>query len=98
MPGEYIYAKWQLAGYSSSLIPPPSSLASMQVKGVALERRERRVLEDLLVGRLEHDARRHPRLPRLDPAQHVQAPAVAGLQAPESHLGTRRREVVAAAL
>src|SRR6185295_19236305 len=41
------------------------------------------------------DERRLARLPGLDPAQHVQAPPVAVLEAAEAHLGPRRDEVVA---
>jgi len=68
----------------------------VQVERVALQRGERRVLEHLLVGRLQHDAWRHARFPRLDPAQHVQAPAVAGREPAEAQFGARRGEVVAA--
>src|SRR5581483_1562534 len=39
--------------------------------------------------------RRLARLPGLHPAQDVQAPAVAMLQAAEAQVGTRRHEVVA---
>ena len=63
---------------------------------MALERRERRVLEDVLVRRFKDYARRLARLPRLDPAQYMQAPAVAGLEAAEAQLRPRRDEVVAA--
>src|SRR5262249_57476553 len=70
---------------------------SVQIERVLLERRQRRELEHVLVGRLEHDLRRPAGLPGFDPAQHVQAPAVAGLQAPEAHLAVRGDEVVAAA-
>lgn len=69
----------------------------MQIEGVALQRRERRELEHVLVGCLEHDVGRLARLPRLHPAQHVQAPAVAGLEAAEAQLRARRAEVVSAA-
>src|SRR3977135_3427621 len=61
---------------------------------MALERRERRVLEYILVRRLQDYFRRLARLPRLDPAQHMQAPAVAGLEAAKAHLGPRRDQVV----
>src|ERR1700752_2776043 len=68
---------------------------SVQVERMALERRERHVLEDVLVRALEHHARGAAGLPGLDPAQHVQAPAVAVLQAAEAQVGTRRDEIVA---
>src|SRR5436190_2875664 len=63
---------------------------------MALERRERRVLEDVLVRRLEDHARRLARFPRLDPAQHMQAPALAVLQSAEAHHRLWRDEIVAA--
>src|SRR5437764_8970952 len=67
----------------------------VQIQRVALERRERRVLEDVLVRRLENHARRLACFPGLDPAQHMQAPALAVLESAEAHLGTRGDEVVA---
>src|SRR5258708_2330336 len=68
----------------------------MQIERVALEGFERDVLEDVLVRGFEHHLRRHAGLVRLDPAQHVQAPPVPGLEALEAHLRARRGEIVAA--
>src|SRR3954469_17527703 len=79
---------WRSAAWSTAAIVTETATASrrrsVQVEGVALERRERRVLGDVLVGRFEHDARRLAGLPGLDPAQDMQTPAVAGLQAAEA--------------
>src|SRR5438132_7402904 len=72
----------------------PLAASLIQVEGIALERRERRVLENVLVRRLQDHARRLARLPGLDPAQHMQAPAVAVLEAAKAHLGPRRDQVV----
>src|SRR5258705_6121999 len=69
---------------------------SLQIERVPLQGVYGDVLEDIFVGRLEDDVGRPARLVRLDPAQHVKAPAVAGVQALEAHLGARRRKVVAA--
>src|SRR6266704_1188706 len=69
---------------------------SMQIERVALQGFDGDVFEDVFVGGFEDDLRRHAALVGLDPAQHMQAPAVAGLQALEAHLGARRAEVVAA--
>src|SRR5207253_4426068 len=77
---------------ANMLLPLAASL--IQVEGIALERRERRVLENVLVGRLEDHARRLARFPGLDPTQHMQAPAVAVLQAAKAHLGPRRDQVI----
>src|SRR5687767_7975852 len=88
---------------SKSLRPPrthsrsaASSIDLVQVERVALERQERHVVEHVLVRRLEDDARRAARFPGLDPAQHVQAPALAVLEAAEAQVGARGDEVVAA--
>src|SRR6185436_8229611 len=59
------------------------------------QRRQRCELQHPLMRRLEYDLRRLARFPRLDPAQHVQAPAVARLQSTKTHLGTRRAEIAA---
>src|SRR5437764_11127325 len=59
----------------------------IKVERMALERRERRVLEHILVRRLENHAGRLAGLPGLDPAQHVQAPAVAMLQSAKAQVG-----------
>src|SRR5688572_18146978 len=45
---------------------------------------------------LQHDARCHALLMRLEPTRGAQAPAIAGLQPRKIELGMRRREVVAA--
>src|SRR5882672_3740821 len=74
----------------------PPGRESMQIERAPLEGVDGHVLEDVLVGRLEHDLWRPARLVGLDPAEHVQAPAVAGLQSLEAHLRPRRGEVVAA--
>src|SRR5882672_11381853 len=74
----------------------PPGRESMQIERAAPEGLDGHVLEDVLVGRLEHHLRRPARLEGLDPAQHVQAPAVAGLQSLEAHLRPRRGEVIAA--
>src|SRR2546428_3133878 len=84
-----MFPAWQTCPYSlaASLI---------QVERIALERGERRVLEHVLVRCLQDHARRLARLPGLDPAQHMQAPAVAVLESPKAHLRPRGHEVVAA--
>src|SRR6266568_4521062 len=69
---------------------------SMQIERVALQGFDGDVFEDVFVGGFEDDLRRHAGLVGLDPAQHVQAPAVPGLQALEAHFRARRAEVVAA--
>jgi len=68
----------------------------MQVQRMLFERFKRREIEDAFMGRLEHDARRHASLPRLDPAKHVQAPAIARLQAPEPKIRPRSDQIIAA--
>src|SRR3954468_3149579 len=68
--------------------------ALIQVERIALERRKRRVLEHILVRAFQDDARRATCLPRLDPAQDMQAPAVAVLQAPEAHFRLWHDEIV----
>src|SRR5437762_5754704 len=68
---------------------------SVEIECIAFQGRERDIVEHALVRRLEDHARRAAGFPGLDPAQHVQAPAVVVLQAAEAQLGTRRNEVVA---
>src|SRR5262245_34778858 len=68
----------------------------MQIQRVALEFCHRGELEHVLVRRFEHDLRRLAGLTSLDPAQHVQAPTVAGLEAAKPHFTARRDEIVAA--
>src|SRR3954471_8600857 len=70
-------------------------MALVYIQPISLERRERRVLEDVLERGVEDHARRLAGFPGLDPAQHMQAPAVAVLEAAEAHLRPRRDEVVA---
>src|SRR5262245_28248791 len=69
---------------------------SVEIERAALERFERNELENALVRRRKHDLRRHVRLQRLDEAQHVQAPAIPGLQPAKAHLRPRRAEIVPA--
>src|SRR5882724_1028522 len=69
---------------------------SLQIERVPFQGVYRDVLEDIFVGRLEDDLGCPARLVRLDPAQHVKAPALAGMEALEPHLGARRGKVVAA--
>src|SRR5437879_2355925 len=68
---------------------------AVKIECIAFQGRERHIVEHALVRRLEDHARRASGLPGLDPAQHVQAPAVAVLQAAEAQVGTRSDEVVA---
>src|SRR5207244_12675920 len=68
---------------------------SVKIECIAFQGRERDIVEHALVRRLEDHARRASGFPGLDPAQHVQAPAVAVLQAAEAKVGTRSDEVVA---
>src|SRR5688572_28289375 len=82
--------------FRKSLRPPrshsrsnASSIDLVQVERVALERRKRHVVEHVLVGGLEDHARRAPRFPRFDPAQDVQAPALAVLEPAEAQVGAR---------
>lgn len=55
---------------------------------MALERGERNVVEHVLVRRFEDHAWRTAGFPGLDPARHIQAPAVALLQAAEAQIRT----------
>src|SRR5437762_11265208 len=68
---------------------------SVEIECIAFQGRERDIVEHALVRRLEDHARRASGFPGLDPAQHVQAPAVAVLQPAEAHLRPRRHQVVA---
>src|SRR5438552_17145610 len=68
----------------------------MQIERGSLQRFEGYVPEYFFVSGFEDDLWRHARLVGLDPAQHVEAPAVPGLEALEAHLRARRGQIVAA--
>jgi len=83
---------------SQSGIPryQPAGDHSVEIRGQPAHEIERHNLERALVRRAQVDARRHTGLVSFLPARGAQAPAVAGLQARETELGSRRREIVAA--
>jgi hypothetical protein len=80
-----------------SLSMPVDAVAPrlVQIERMLLERVERHQLEHAFVGRLKDYPRRHTGFPRLDPAQHMQTPAIPRIQAPKSHVGARGTQVVA---
>src|SRR5262245_29363993 len=71
---------------------------SSKIDGVTLQVLERDNLECRLVGRRENNPRRLAGVECLAPTRGAQAPAVAGVEARESEIGLRRREIVAACL
>src|SRR5690606_37941753 len=79
-----------------SRIGAAAARQSVQIRGELLQEIERHDLERALVRAFQDHARRHAVLVRLEPTGGAKAPAVARLQARETVLGHRRREVVAA--
>ena len=68
---------------------------SVKIERVPLQYVQRHQFEHLCVRRFEHHVRRLACFPRFYPAQDVQAPPVARLEAAKAHFRPRRAEVVA---